>query len=115
MYLILKAVVTAIIVIAIAECGKKFSLIGGVLASLPLTSILAFIWLYQDTRDISKVIELSHMIFWMVIPSLLFFLCLPYFLKQGVKFYPALLSSAVIMFAFYTAYIYILGKLGVKL
>ncbi|RPJ78387.1 MAG: DUF3147 family protein [Alphaproteobacteria bacterium] len=115
MYLVLKTIITAIIVVGISELGKKFSFIGGVLASLPLTSILAFVWLYQDTRDVEKVIELSHIIFWMVIPSLFFFLCFPWLLKMGWRFYPSLATSAALMAAVYSIYIVALSKFGVKL
>lgn len=115
MYLVLKTIITAIVVVGISELGKKFSFVGGVLASLPLTSILAFVWLYQDTRDVEKVIELSHIIFWMVIPSLFFFLCFPWFLKMGWRFYPSLATSAALMAALYSVYIVALSKFGVKL
>ena len=115
MYLLVKTIITALVVVGISECGKKFSLIGGVLASLPLTSLLAFIWLYQDTKDISRITELSYIIFWMVIPSLFFFLCLPWFLKLGWRFYPSLASSAVLMVGVYSLYIIIMRKFGVRL
>lgn len=115
MYLFLKTIITAIVVVGISTLGKKFSLLGGVLASLPLTSILAFIWLYQDTKDVSKIIELSYVIFWMVIPSLFFFICLPFFLKLGFRFYPSLVSSAVLMAGVYSLYIIIMKKMGVTL
>jgi len=115
MYLLIKTLITAIVVVGISELGKKFSLIGGVLASLPLTSILAFVWLFQDTKDIDKIVELSNIIFWMVVPSLFFFLCFPWFLKQGWRFYPSLATSAVLMVGVYSIYIIVMKKMGVKL
>ena len=115
MYLVLKTIITALIVVGISTLGKKFTLVGGLLASLPLSSLLAFLWLYQDTKDVSKIIELSYVIFWMVIPSLFFFLCLPWFLKLGWRFYPSLASSAVLMVGVYSLYIIIMRKFGVKL
>ena len=115
MYLLLKTFITALIVVGISQLGKKFSLLGGVLASLPLTSILAFIWLFQDTKDVAKVTELSYVIFWMVIPSLFFFVCLPFLLKFGWRFYPSLASSAILMAGVYALYIMVLKKCGVNL
>jgi hypothetical protein len=115
MYLILKTLITAMVVVGISECGKKFSLFGGILASLPLTSILAFVWLYQDTRDVARVIELSYLIFWMVIPSLFFFICFPYFLKIGWNFYWALATSAALMAVLYSLYVILIKKFGIKL
>ncbi|MBI4994972.1 DUF3147 family protein [Candidatus Peregrinibacteria bacterium] len=74
MQYLIKTIITAIVVVGIAEIGKKFSPIAAILASLPLTSILAMIWLYTDTKDVQKVIDLSSNIFWAVLPSLIFFL-----------------------------------------
>ena len=47
------------------------------LASLPLISLLAFMWLYLDTGDVEKVVALSRGIFWLVLPSLVLFIALP--------------------------------------
>jgi uncharacterized membrane protein (GlpM family) len=115
MYIILKVIITALVVVGISEIGKRFSFAAGILASLPLTSILAFIWLYQDTKNSSEIIELSYVIFWMVIPSLFFFIALPFLLKIGWKFYPAILTSSVLMFGVYSIYTVVLKKFGVKI
>jgi hypothetical protein len=74
---------------------------------LPLTSILAFIWLYRDTQDAQKVAELSYAILWLVIPSLLFFVMFPLLIKYSFKFYPALIISCVVMSAGYGLFVYL--------
>jgi hypothetical protein len=53
------------------EDGKHWMVIDtAAWASLPLTSLLAFVWLYLDTGDIEKVAALSHGIFWLIIAEL---------------------------------------------
>jgi uncharacterized membrane protein (GlpM family) len=79
---ILKVGISALIIVGISEASKRSTLLGGLLASLPLTSLLAFIWLYRDTQDSAKVSALSTSIFWLVLPSLVLFLTLPMFLKR---------------------------------
>ena len=75
-YYILKFTISALLIVAISEVSKRYSLAAGILASLPIISILAMIWLYVDTNSIQKVSKLSTSIFWMVLPSLsLCFLC----------------------------------------
>ncbi|MFT4970096.1 MAG: hypothetical protein ACI9O4_001848 [Chitinophagales bacterium] len=111
----LKIIITALVVVGISEIGKKFSPVAAILASLPLTSILAMIWLYVDTKDIQKVIDLSSNIFWAVLPSLIFFLVLPLLLKNGFKFGSAMGISAAVMFIAYSIYIIVLQKFGIKL
>ncbi len=104
MYFAIKLVVTAVIVATVSELAKRYSLFAAVMVSLPFTSILAFIWLYVDTRDTQKVAALSYDIVWMVIPSLLFFLIFPLCIKHGMKFTPALLLSCVVMACGYSVF-----------
>jgi uncharacterized membrane protein (GlpM family) len=42
MYTLFKILFTAIIVVVISEIAKKSTLIAGIVASIPLTSLLAF-------------------------------------------------------------------------
>ncbi len=84
--IIIKVFLTAILVVAISEIGKRSSIVGAILASLPLTSLLAFIWLYIDKHENEPVAQLSMDIFWMVIPSLAFFPLFSYLLRQQMSF-----------------------------
>ena len=112
---LIKILVSALIIAGVSELGKRFTLMGAILASLPLTSILAMIWLYRDTGDSQKVIDLSWGIFWAVLPSLVFFLVLPMMLKNGMTFGVAMILSSIIMFLTYTVYVFALGKMGISL
>ena len=76
LYTALKVAITAVLVVAIAEIGKRSSAFGALLASLPLTSLLAFVWLYGETGDAAKVANLAQSIFWYVLPSLVLFLAI---------------------------------------
>lgn len=115
MQYLIKIIVTALVVVVVSELAKRFTTLAAILASLPLTSILAIIWLYYDTKNIGTISSLSINIFWAVLPSLLFFLVFPYFLKSGMKFGWSLLLSATIMFAAYSIYVLVLNKFGIKL
>lgn len=115
MHFLVKVLLTALVVAASSELSKRFTAWGAILASLPLTSLLVLSWLYLDTKDAAKVSSLSMGIFWAVLPSLLFFLVLPFLLKRGWGYWPALGASSAAMFAGYTAYAALLGRLGVTL
>lgn len=114
-YLILKGVITATVVVGVSELAKRSSLFGAILASLPLTSILAMIWLYTDSKNVESVKALSVGIFWMVVPSLFFFIVLPLLLKMGLRFYPALVISCAAMSAIYWLYVPVIRRLGVEI
>lgn len=113
-YYIIKILVSAVLITIISEISKRSSFWGGVLASVPLISVLAFIWLYFDTKSNAKIISLSYSIFWLVIPSLTLFLILPPLLKAGLNFFLSLLISIIAMIFFYYMMIFILDKIGIK-
>jgi hypothetical protein len=115
MQFLVKVILSALIIAGVSELGRRYSLFAAILASLPLTSILAISWLYYDTRDSGKVIELTQSIFWVVLPSLMFFLVLPLLLKAGVPFVTSLLSACVVMAASYWLYTLLLRQLGIAL
>lgn len=85
-YFIVKVVTSAIIIAVISELSKKSTLLGSIFASIPLVSLLAIIWLYQENKDTNQIIDLSYNIFWLVLPSLAFFLLFPVLLK-AMNFY----------------------------
>ncbi|MBT5954879.1 DUF3147 family protein [bacterium] len=104
MQIFIKIILTSLIVVSISEIAKRVSWFAAILASLPLTSIMAMIWLYIETGSSQKVVELSNDIFWAVLPSLLFFIVFPLLIKRGFHFSLALLFSILIMFIGYTGY-----------
>ena len=114
-YYIAKVAVTAVLVVLIAEISKRSSFIGAVLASVPLTSVLAMLWLYVDTGDVGKVGELASSVFWLVLPSLALFIALPILLAKGVGFYLSLVVSVGITAVCYWLMVITLHHYGVEL
>jgi len=115
MYYMIKIVITTLLIVAISEIAKRNTFMGAILASVPLVSVLAMLWLYIDTKDISKVIALSSSIFWLVLPSLTLFVSLPLLLKQNINFYLSVSISIFITILSYWLMISILNHFGIKL
>jgi hypothetical protein len=110
-----KVVVTAALVVLVAEIGKRSTLLGALLASLPLVSVLAMIWLYSDTRDAAQVAALARSVFWLVLPSLLLFLVLPVLIERGYNFYLSLGVAVGVTIAGYLATIALARYFGFRL
>lgn len=110
-----KVLVSALVVVAVSELGKRSSFWGALLTSLPLTSLMAFIWIYRDTGNVAAIASLSHGIFWMVIAALPLFLILPALLRNGVGFWPALGLSCLVTIGVYFALTWVLGRFGVRI
>ena len=114
-YYIAKLAITALLVLLISETSKKSSLVGGILASLPIVSYLAMIWLYADTKSVEKVANLSTSIFWLVLPSLSLFVLLPVLLKRYINFYLSLGIATFIIVGTYFIMVFVLKKTGISL
>ena len=115
LYLIIKAALSGGIVAAVSEIARRYPGWGGLLASLPLTSLLAIIWLWRDSHDPEKVAALAGSVFWFILPSLPMFLVLPALLRSGVGFWLAMAIWVVGMLALYALWFWAAPKVGIRL
>jgi len=99
----------------ISEIAKRSTFLGAVLASIPLVSVMAMIWLYIDTNDSLQVVQLSKGIFWLVIPSLVLFITFPIFIRLQFSFYTALSAALFAMVVTYFITIAVLKKFNIDL
>ena len=114
-YYIIKTLLTALIIVIVSEVAKKSSLLAAIIISIPLTSLLAFIWLYWNTRDTQKIIDLSYNTIIMVIPSFIFFIVLPLMLKFKQSFSISLFAAILSTSIAYYLFIIFLKKFGVTI
>lgn len=114
LYLVIKAALSGIIIMAISEIAQRSPAAGGLLASLPLISILGILWLWRDTADVERVATHAESTFWFVLPSLPMFLTLPYLLRQGMGFWLSLLLSCLLTVMLYALTMWLLFKSGVR-
>lgn len=112
-FLVFKALLSGCIVMAVSEIAKRNPSFGALVASLPLVSVLGMIWLWQETKDSERLAVHAGSTFWMVLPSLPMFLLLPWLLRQGCAFYPALGASCLLTVVLYFLMVWLLSRLGV--
>lgn len=115
LYLIIKAAISGMIVAAVSEIARRYPGWGGLLASLPLTSLLAILWLWRDSRDPERVAELVGGTLWFILPSLPMFVALPWLLRSGVGFWIALALSVAGTLALYALWFWAAPRIGIKL
>ena len=112
MYIVVKALVSGVIIAVASELARRSSLLGAVLISLPVTSILAIVWLYRDTRDTNEITDLSWSILWVIVPSVVFFIVLPLALRT-MPFGWALLLACAVTAISYGVWIWGWRRLGI--
>ena len=115
LYYALKVGISAFVIVAITEIAKRSSGFAALLAAIPLTSLLAFIWLHVEGAEPARIAELSSQIFWLVLPSLVLFLLLPLLIRQGLGFWLSLAISVATTVVCYLAMLPVLRKFGVQL
>ncbi len=114
-YLIIKAGLSGIIVLLVSEIARRNPGIGGLIASLPIISILGIIWLWKDTSDIAKIAAHSEATFWFVLPSLPMFLIFPAMLKHGIGFWISLLAGCTVTIILYLITVWVLPRIGINI
>ena len=114
-YLVLKAALSGILIAVASEVARRWPGWGALIVSLPLVSLLTFIWLWVDTRDNGRIAELSQSTFWFFLPSMPLFLLLPAMLRSGVSFWLALLIAAAVTIGLYWGMALIGPRVGIRL
>ena len=115
LYLFIKAAISGAIVAAVSEIARRYPGWGGLGASLPLTSLLAMLWLWRDSGDATRVAELSVSTIWFFIPSVPLFVALPLLIRSGVGFWAAMAIVVVGTLALYALMFWAAPRLGLKL
>jgi hypothetical protein len=111
----LKVGLSVAIIVAVTELSKREVWWGALLASLPLVSVLAMVWLYVDTGDTAKVSSFARGVFWLVLPSLSLFVVMPLAIRAGWGFWPALLAGCAATAGLYLFELWLLPRVGVHL
>ena len=114
-YLFIKAALSGILIATISEVAKRYPGFGGLIASLPLVSVLGMIWLWRDKPDAANMAAHAEATFWFVLPSLPMFLLIPWMLRQGFSFWVSLLVGCVLTIALYSIMTWIGPRLGLRL
>lgn len=115
LFYVTKVIISAIVIVAVSEIAKRSSLFGALIASLPLTSLLAILWMRIEKVEVKKIAELSQSIFWLVTPSLFFFLLFPVLLNHGIRFWTGFGLSSVITISVYFILIWVLRVFNISL
>lgn len=113
-WLITKYVITSAIVVLVSEFAKRSDKLGGLIASLPLVTVLTLIWLYYEQQSPEKIANHAWYTFWYVVPTLPMFLIFPKLLAR-LGFWPALLVAMLFSMAVFLVFALVLRRFGIDL
>jgi F0F1-type ATP synthase assembly protein I len=114
LYLITKYLITAAVVVLVSEFAKASDKLGGLVAALPMVTVLTLIWLYVEHQPATKIANHAYYTFWYVIPTLPMFLLFPYLLPK-LGFWLTLIACIVFTLAVFYVYTIVLKQFGINL
>ncbi|MDO9272060.1 MAG: DUF3147 family protein [Rugosibacter sp.] len=114
LWLITKYLTTAAVVVLVSELAKRSDKLGGLVAALPLVTILTLIWLQIENQPESKIANHAWYTFWYVVPTLPMFLAFPLLLPR-LGFWLTLLASVVITVICFGLFALALRRFGIEL
>ena len=110
-YLISKYALTALLVVLISEIAKRSTLFGALMASIPLISVLAMVWIYLESKDTARLAAFSIDVLWLVIPSLALFALFPLLVRAGLSFWWSLALGMGATAAAYALMLWLMNSL----
>lgn len=113
-WIITKYLITAAVVVLITEVAKRSDKLGGLVAALPMVTILALIWLYVENQSTEKIANHAWYTFWYVVPTLPMFLAFPWLLPR-IGFWPTLAASVVITVVCFGLFALLVKRFGIEL
>jgi len=113
-YLVIKYLVTAGVVVLVSEFAKRSDKLGGLIAALPMVTVLTLIWLYVEQQPTSKIANHAYYTFWYVLPTLPMFLLFPYLLPKW-GFVLSLLTCVVFTMLVFLLFALLMKQFGIAL
>jgi len=113
-WLLTKYAITAAVVVLVSEVAKRSDRLGGLIASLPLVTLLTLVWLYIERQPAEKIANHAWYTFWYVVPTLPMFLVFPLLLAR-FGFWPALGLSALLTIVCFALFALAVKSFGIRL
>lgn len=113
---VVKIFLTAVIILIVTKLQLLSDRLSALLIALPLTSILAMIWMRHESKipnqatRIEAIANHAYYTFWFVLPTLPMFLVIPWMLRKGHGFYFTLFVNAMLTTALFWLLVVILKK-----
>jgi uncharacterized membrane protein (GlpM family) len=113
-WLFTKYLITAAVVVLVSEFAKRSDKLGGFIASLPLVTFLALIWLHLEKQPQEKVANHAWYTLWYVIPTLPMFATFPWLLGR-IGFWPTIAASVMITVVCFALFALLMRRFGIEL
>eukprot|EP00796_Vickermania_ingenoplastis_P005923 gene5923-4236_t len=95
LFYVFKYIITAMIIVGVSEAAKRSDRLGGLLAALPVVSVLTLVWLQVEHQPFEVIKNHALYTLYYVIPTLPMFLAFPWLYdRHGFTF--SLVASSLL-------------------
>jgi len=113
-WVVIKYLITAAVVVLVSEFAKRNDKLGGLVAALPIVTLLTLIWLHVERQPTARVANHAWYTFWYVVPTLPMFLVFPALLAR-FGFWPALAACVVLTVVCFVLFAAVVKRFGIEL
>jgi uncharacterized membrane protein (GlpM family) len=94
MQFFLKLAISIAVIIGCTQIGKRLPALAGLIATMPLTTLIVMVWLYTDTNGSPDVMaEYTRGVVWGIVPTMLFFVVALFCFRQQMSLAVVLSAS----------------------
>jgi hypothetical protein len=110
-----KILLSALIIVVVNKVQLFNDRLSALLIALPLTSLIAMIWMHHAGQSSQRLANHAEGTFWFVLPTLPMFLIIPWMLRREWGFWSTLAVNCVITVALFWLTVIVLRKFGIDL
>ncbi|MES2657487.1 MAG: DUF3147 family protein [Verrucomicrobiota bacterium] len=110
-----KIFLSALIIVVVNKVQLFNDRLSALLIALPLTSLLAMIWMHQAKQSPERLANHAEGTFWFVLPTLPMFLIFPWMLRNQWTFWTALAANCAITVVLFWVTVVVLRRFGIDL
>jgi hypothetical protein len=110
-----KLLLSALIIVVVTKVQLFSDRLSALLIALPLTSLVAMIWMHYGGQSSQRLANHAEGTFWFVLPTLPMFLIIPWMLRNGWSFWSTLAINCLLTVAFFWITVIVLRRFGIDL
>lgn len=110
-----KVLLSALVIVIVTKVQLVSDRLSALLIALPLTSLIAMIWMYYAGQNSQRLANHAESTFWFVLPTLPMFLIIPLMLRHGWGFWTTLAANCAITVALFWLTVLALRRFGIDL
>jgi len=112
---LVKLLVSAAVIVVVTEVQKFNDRLSALLIALPLTSLVAIMWMRVEGQSSERIASHAEGTFWFVLPTLPMFLVFPWMLRRGWNLPLALVLNCLMTAGLFWLLVVLARRFGLRL